>query len=654
MQYLIRRCTRFLSLLAILFALPLAWLPVMATTADDSKPTQKLREQRRAYTAALQAINSGDTSQFTRLRAPLDDYPLAIYLDYFQLARQPGAVSPAAAAQFLQRSADTPLANRFLVLYLREAGKAQRWPEFLQAMPGEPNSPDLKCYFFRAQLAQGNRDAAWAGARRLWVEGKSQPRACDPLFAAWEHAGGLTDEIVWTRLLNVFDAGEQSLLQYVAKKSSAALRPWADKLLALYAHPQNVATVSLDPRSPYSADIAGRALAHLANSNPQQALQDWLTLQRQLDFDAGQTRYAEHAIALQNLFARDAAHSEWLHGALARVQDDKLVGIRLRWALREQDWAALERTMPLLSESARNENVWRYWQAILQERGKDAGAAHAALAQLAGERDYYGFLAADRLGQPYALNHRRLPLSAAPTVMQLPVIARIDELHYHGEHMQAQSEWYKLLQDTVDRAQQQDLALLATQKGWYRMAIDAATRAQAWDALDQRFPTAYQDVFTRQAATWRVPSTELMAIARRESAFFPEAQSPVGARGLMQIMPATGRVVAASLQQRHSEADLFNVEHNVLLGSAYYRQLLDRFGDNRVFALAAYNAGPHRVDRWRNQSAKGLPVEFWVETIPYQETRNYVQAVLSYNVVFQYMQGATQGLFTPQERQASY
>lgn len=654
MQYLIRCCTRFLPVLALLLASPLAWLPAMATTADDSNPTQKLREQRRAYTAALQAINSGDTSQFTRLRAGLDDYPLAIYLDYFQFARQPGAVSPAAASHFLQRSADTPLANRFLALYLRETGKAQRWPEFLLAMPGEPNSPDLKCYFFRAQLAQGNRDAAWAGARRLWVEGKSQPRACDPLFAAWEHAGGLTDEIVWTRLLNVFDAGEQGLLQYVAKKSSAALRLWADKLLALYAQPQNLATLSLDPRSPYSADIAGRALAHLANSNPQQALQDWLTLQRQLDFDARQTRYVEHAIALQNLFARDAAHSEWLHGALARLKDDKLVGIRLRWALLEQDWTVLERTMPLLSESARNENVWRYWQAILQERGGDGDTAQVALAQLAGERDYYGFLASDRLGQPYALNHRRLQLSAAPTVMQLPVIARIDELHYHGEHMQAQAEWYKLLQDTVDRAQQQDLALLATQKGWYRMAIDAATRAQAWDALDQRFPAAYRDVFARQAATWRVPSTELMAIARRESAFFPEAQSPVGARGLMQIMPATGRVVAASLQLRHSEADLFNVEHNVLLGSAYYRQLLDRFGDNRVFALAAYNAGPHRVDRWRNQSAKALPVEFWVETIPYQETRNYVQAVLSYNVVFQYMQGTKQGLFTPQERQASY
>jgi soluble lytic murein transglycosylase len=145
-----------------------------------------------------------------------------------------------------------------------------------------------------------------------------------------------------------------------------------------------------------------------------------------------------------------------------------------------------------------------------------------------------------------------------------------------------------------------------------------------------------------------------MSIARRESAFFPEAQSPVGARGLMQIMPATAQAVAASLQQPHSQADLFNVEHNVLLGSAYYRQLLDRFDGNRIFALAAYNAGPHRVDRWRNQAGQGLPVEVWVETIPYQETRNYVQAVLSYNVVFQYLQGDKQALLTSRERQASY
>jgi soluble lytic murein transglycosylase len=122
----------------------------------------------------------------------------------------------------------------------------------------------------------------------------------------------------------------------------------------------------------------------------------------------------------------------------------------------------------------------------------------------------------------------------------------------------------------------------------------------------------------------------------------------------MQIMPATGKQVAASLKQPHKGTDLFDVEHNVLLGSAYYRQMLDRFGGNRVFALTAYNAGPHRVARWRNKAGQGIPVDLWIETIPYQETRSYVQAVLAYNVVFQYLVGDTQSLFTPLERQASY
>ena len=164
----------------------------------------------------------------------------------------------------------------------------------------------------------------------------------------------------------------------------------------------------------------------------------------------------------------------------------------------------------------------------------------------------------------------------------------------------------------------------------------------------------YQQTFQHHGALQSVPSTELMAIARRESAFFAEARSPVGARGLMQIMPATGKQVASSIGKSHKGADLYEVEHNVLLGSTYYRQLLDRFGGNRVFALTAYNAGPHRVERWRKTSGEKLSVDLWIETIPYRETRNYVQAVLSYNVVFQYLQGDAHTLLTPQERQANY
>ncbi|HEY6131793.1 MAG TPA: transglycosylase SLT domain-containing protein [Halioglobus sp.] len=616
--------------------------------------TQGLNSDRRDYVEARRAIDRGHWAEYERLRPGLDDYPLAIYLDFFQLSRQVDSVGTAQAERFLSRSADTPLPNRFLSIYLREVGKAQQWNDFLQLMPGEPNSLDLKCYYFRAQLAAGNKEHAWQGARQLWVKGESLPAECDALLDAWQSSGGLTDALVWTRLLNLFDARQQALLQYVAGKSSVQMQPWVDSLLSVYRRPESLLDQSLPADNPYSADIASHGLVYLASSSPEKALAYWTGYQEQLRFDVEQVRRIEYAIAQQSLFSRTEANMDWLDRALVRLGDDRLVGIRLRWALSQQDWVAVERNLPLLSASAREENVWRYWQAMLSARAGDTTSANAALEQLAGERDYYGFLAADKLGRPYAFNHQPLAMTDASPVLHLPVVQRIEELNFHREDRLAQSEWVKVLQDTADRRQQQDLALLATQKGWPRMAIDAATRAEAWNALDQRFPTPYLDVFKQYASARQVPDTELMAIARRESAFFPAALSPVGARGLMQIMPATAELVSSTLQQPYKGPELFDVEHNVMLGSAYYRQLLDRFDGNRIFALTAYNAGPHRVERWRHAAGEGIPVELWIETIPYQETRNYVQAVLSYNVVFQYLVGDTQRLLTPLERQASY
>jgi peptidoglycan lytic transglycosylase len=328
----------------------------------------------------------------------------------------------------------------------------------------------------------------------------------------------------------------------------------------------------------------------------------------------------------------------------------------LRWALEQSDWEALALTLPLLSEEARAGLDWQYWQARSLEQRGEAEKARVILQSLAQERDYYGFLAADRLAVPYSFNHQSLVLQSASAepLMQLPAVRRVGELYFHEEDRLAHSEWYKVLQDTEAADQKQALAQVASQQGWHSLAISAAAKAEAWDALDLRFPTPYEDSFSHYASLQRVPSTELMAIARRESAFFPGARSPVGARGLMQIMPATGQQVASSIGRPHTRAELYEVEHNILLGSAYYRQLLDRFDGNRVYALAAYNAGPHRVDRWQHKSGEGVPVEVWIETIPYKETRNYVKNVLAYNVVFQYLLGDTHSLLTKAERTADY
>ncbi len=642
--------TRFLSVFLVAAPLQLG-----ATTTATSQANDTLAVERQHYHDALRALGERRWDEFSHLRQNLDAYPLAIYLDYYQLKRNLHNVSPEQASNFLQRSADTPLPNRFLSAYLDHAGKRQRWTDFLDVMPEEPSSTVLKCYYFRAQLAAGNHETAWEGAAALWQHGRSQPDECDPLFTAWEKAGELKDEHVWARMLAAFDEKQPRLMKYIARKGSSELQPWIEKLRGVYARPQSLQNLKLAADDQRSADIAAHGLVYLARYSPEQALATWKAQQNTLPFTPQQVNKVEYAIAQRSLFARTEAHIGWLHGALGRLADDKLTGIRLRWALRERDWLALERSLPLLSEAGQEKTVWRYWKAVAMAKRGAADASLALFQAIASERDYYGFLAADRLGTDYRFNPRALPPLTESEFAQTSALRRIEELQFHDEHNLAHSEWYKVLSGSASAEEKEKLARLASERGWYRMAIDAASKAKAWDALDVRFPLAYQSVFNHHAQSQQVPSTELMAISRRESAFYPQARSPVGARGLMQIMPATGRQVAASLNSPHRTSNLFEVEHNVMLGSTYYRQLLERFDGNRIFALAAYNAGPHRVDRWRNDPTQALPADIWVETIPFRETRNYVQAVLAYNVVFKYMMGEdTLSLMTTDEKQRSY
>ncbi|HBM82753.1 MAG TPA: murein transglycosylase [Halieaceae bacterium] len=631
--------------------LALQFLAVNAVAVQASE----LPVDRERYSDAVVAIDRGRWTEYQQLRPALDEYPLAMYLDYFELSRKPSAVRPGDAQLFLQRSAGTPLPNRFLAVYLQRAGQEQRWRDFLAVMPTEPNSIELKCYYFRARLAASDPLAAWEGAERLWVHGESRPKACDPLFAAWQKAGELDDEAVWARLLKAFDARQRSLMNYVARQGSADLQPWAERLLQAYVQPDQMQKRLQPGDDPKVADIVAHGTAYFARYKPEAALVQWQYFQQRMVFTAAQQAQAERELALRSLFARSDVNLAWVEEALARLGDDLLVEVRLRWALEEQDWSALAANLQKLSVEGSAAPAWRYWRAVLYERDGETALAQALFREVAGERDYYGFLAADRLGLPYQFNPQVVTVAAerAGPLRELPVVQRIQELYHHDEENLAHSEWYQALQLTTPE-EQVELAALAAELGWHRMAIDAANRAQAWDALDLRFPLPYRDTFTRLAAQRGLQKTELMAIARRESAFYAGARSPVGARGLMQVMPATGREVAASLGTPHSDSALYDVEHNVLLGSAYYRQLLDRYDSNRVLALAAYNAGPHRVTRWLNAADATVPVDVWIETIPFRETRNYVQAVLAYNVVFQYQLGESGSLLTERERQLAY
>jgi len=500
--------------------------------------------------------------------------------------------------------------------------------------------------------------------------------ACDPLFKLWLAEGGLNDDLVWQRASLAYASREGSLLRYIASLGSSGLQPALAALRGSYRQPQRSVELASALGAPYKAELLTLGLERYSRYDPAKALGQLQSLNDEA-LSEEQTERVVAAIAFRGLLERDEAVRGWVDEGLPRWGDDKLTELRLRWAIAEQDWSAIDRLFLALSDTAQEDATWRYWYArSLEARGlgEDAELLYATVAK---ERSYYGFLSADKLGLSYSyqdkfqgsddgsdddsgdesdndINKETSGVRLFTRDSSLPswtqqTLWRVHELNALGENRLAEGEWTYALR-RLNSDQQLAFARIAKAQGWHRLSIDAANAGRHWDALDLRFPLAFVEDFNQRASAQSLAVSELMAIARRESAFSPTARSPVGARGLMQLMPATGRSMARKVGVPVSAKSLDNVEYNITLGSAYYSQLLERFEGNRAVALAAYNAGPNRVKNWLRAD---LPLDAWIETIPYRETRNYVKAVLAYSVVFDYRLGEKAQLMGNAERSAS-
>lgn len=634
----------------LVIALLLASPPLPAVA--DSSDYPDFEQLRDPYRDALQAARKGDRKRFEQLYPAFSAYPLAPYLDYERLLKERYVLPGHEARAFVEQNADSPIGVRFLGHYLKTAGGQKRWGDYLDATEQEPRNEALRCYYHRALLARGERDQAWAGAVDLWRSGRSVDDACDPLFLAWRRAGQLTDELVWERALLAFSARRFALLRYLSSLASPALKSDMEALQRSYREPHRSRQIAMLVSDERRSDVLLHGLERYSRYDPARSFSHWQSLEPET-FSAQQVERLERAISLRGLLEQDEDLRDWIDTSLPRWGDDRRTESRLRWAIEDLNWPAILSLSEHLTPAAAAEPVWLYWRGRALETLGRAKEATALFEVAAKERDYYGFLSADRLGLPYRFNEERL--TAAVNLAALPNNAmettlRVRELQALGQARDAHSEWaHTLLRASTDT--QRQLGALAEQQGWYRFAIDAANQSRSWDLLSLRFPLAYTEVFRTPASKEALPLGELMAIARRESAFFPDARSPVGARGLMQLMPATGLGLARSRGLSLSTSDLYDVQQNVALGSAYYRQLLERFDGNRAVALAAYNAGPNRVKNW---VGRGLPMDAWIETIPYRETRDYVKAVLAYAVVFDHRLGMETKLLSATERSAAH
>lgn len=638
---------RLLAIITILMA-----IAAIAVTWPAHSSNYTPDQQR--YLDARKALDNKKSKTYTRLRSQLDDYPLAVYLDFHadidNILTHKGGKALKELAQFEA----TPLYNTARFRYLKRAGSRKRWQDFLVISPNRPNNIALQCYFYRAQLSQGNEETAFKGAQALWLYGKSRPEECDPLFKAWEKAGYRSQELIWSRMLLSFNANQYSLLKYLSKKVTTH-KTEAKKLLTVYRDPRSLRhTKKYKGSAKINADIVNAGLRKLARKDLNQAVKLYVTYQKADRFSDYQGRKLSRYLIKRSIVKQEAKLKGFVDSMLPLLDSDDLIEARLRWALRENDFVAVDTFLPLLSEQKRANPRWLYWQSRIGTSDKRTDATK--LTQLSQLRNFYGFTAANELKASFTLEHKDTVSDGTlrEKLHDDAGLSRVIELLAIDKIIDARSEWIQML-NRHGKAMQKEYATLALENQWHDLGVQASIQGKLWNDMTLRFPYAADAAFIRASKKQNVNIDELRAIARRESAFYPYATSGAGARGLMQLMPATAKETARKEGIKYKgKRSLYQAETNIRLGSAYYARLLKKFNNNRVLATAAYNAGPHRVKRWLKQTEGKLDVMAFIESIPFTETREYVQAVLSYRVIYQIKQGGSPELFSTQELNFKY
>ncbi|MFM5336019.1 transglycosylase SLT domain-containing protein [Aeromonas enteropelogenes] len=599
---------------------------IMAQTQDQS-----------LYRQAYDAVRANDQARFQQLRARLTHYPLLPYLDYFQLAFRPGAADYQDVTRFIRQHGDTPQSNRLERTYLTYLAQSQQWSQFLRFYPAKPKSTDLLCMHYQALYYTGKTREALQGAGKMWMSGQSRPDACDPLFTLWQGAGLRTQDKIWQRMTMAFEAENPNLIRHLGASLGTGLQGYGNQMVTLFEQPAKAMNPTYFSNNPYSRKLLSLGLTRYANQQPEAVLRQLDLFRSRFGLNQDEIKPVERAIARRLLLDRSRSERQWLDNTVRLLADPDITELRARLAIWEEDWRGLSGWVKMMPMARQKEDRWRYWMArSLEVQGQQKQARDLYL-ETANLRGFYGFMAAQRTGVPYRMKNQTVPhvpdwRSAS---RRWPFLLRVQELLAMNEVAAARSEWIHNM-DRNPVAQRIEFGHIALNRGWHDLAILASIRAEAWDALELRFPKPYKQTFSQVARERAVNMSLLYAISRQESALYPRAQSPVGARGLMQLMPATAKETAGKIGVPYrSEQQLFDPAMNIRLGSAYLKRLLDVYDGNRILAAAAYNAGPGRVKRWREQSAD-KPMDVWVESIPYRETRNYVQNVLSFDLIYQH------------------
>jgi len=626
--------------------------------ATSSSPVQvkslSLSEQRFHYEMAKSALNNGEWDTFEQHYAMLGDYALVPYLDYAMLKYNLNTLEMDKLERFLQVHAGSFLEYRLREQLLYTLAVKKRWEDYLRYYDVAIESKELTCFWLYARLYEGDNTALHEVAD-IWQRGYSHPQACDPLFNRWRRAGGLTQDIAWARFHNAMQAGNYGLARYITRFLDDKHADYALLYQKVHGYPYTMRQTRLfSEQSLPMQQIISHGIKRYARKNSKDALRLWELYEAQQLFPTELSTDTKLYVATRLIRNKHMAEAEELMANSHELREKAVIEALVRESLKTQNWEKVLQWVAELDKADQSHDRWRYWRAraleALDRTDDEYGTADQLYLSLSKNRSFYGFLAADRAGVSYTLEYIPVEISQSTllTVSNLPGLRRAKELWLKGDLKEAQAEWIftirELASDELVAAGE-----LARQWGWYNKGIHAMIAGNLWDHLSIRFPLAYEEQVFAVAENTNVAPDFIYAVARQESAFAENARSSAGAMGLMQLMPATARSTAKRNGIKHSLQDLFDPLHNMELGSRYLNQLLEQYNGNRILAAAAYNAGPHRVNRWLGRNPQDVPFDVWIETIPFKETRGYVQNVLSFSVIYGYRLGKPRALVSELE-----
>ena len=620
---------------SLLLCLTLFSAPALAMS--DQALFQHARE---SYNAKNETALAEDVAELNE-----QQYLLAPYADYWLMLLRLETAGNDEVQSFLMKYGNYPFAERLRGEWLKKLGKQQDWQVFFEQYPNyKREDTAVQCYaLFGKTIAEGVGADIAAQIRRLWMTTTDLPANCSPLFDAMQQAGALASDDLWGRFRLALQNGKLPLAKSIAGRIAdfdekdlklldiANQTPKAlldDKATIVKSgRKKTVAKISASFKTRSGIEVNLFALDRLARSNVPEAVEVLEQLQNKLtstDRTFAWSRIAYHAARVHNPQALE-------YYALAKNTslDKEQLAWKVRAALREQNWDVVDTTIALMPSEQQQEGAWRYWKArALNEKGLTV-EANKILGPLSTERHYYGWLAAEdvestigNVDQEYKVSDVEITAIASQ-----PAIKRSLELQKLGMRWEAKAEWVWATRNFDDK-QLLAAAAYALRQEWYDIAIATADNTKQLHDFNLRYPTPYRDLFRAAAENEGVDEAWIYGLARQESRFMHHAKSGVGAAGLMQIMPATAKWVAKRIGMSHYNSDLIHdLTTNVSIGTHYIRYTFELMNGQAVMATAAYNAGPSRAKRWL--ATEPMEAAIYIESIPFAETRSYVQKVMA-------------------------